>query len=111
MELSMLKDLFFVGEEQAIDEFIAGLKARCIKNGDIRVAVTPAGEERVLYNSENNTYFSQRMYVLKKRPSKRVFRSRRRLRGGPYCLYSAPSEERPRFTLCEHGERISESLK
>lgn len=68
MELSMLKDLFFVGEEQAIDEFIAGLKARCIKNGDIRVAVTPAGEERVLYNSENNTYFSQRMYVLKKDP-------------------------------------------
>lgn len=64
MEISFLKQLFFIGEQEKIDEFCATLKARCVKNGDIQTVQTEYGIEKVMFNSENNTYFTQHMVVL-----------------------------------------------
>lgn len=65
MELEILKDVFFVGEEQAINDFVATLKPRCIK------ATTETAEEnghtvRLLFNSEDDSYISPYMHKYKK---------------------------------------------
>ena len=73
MELSVLKSVFFVGEENAIDTFMATLKPRCIQPSDVMVNEN-GGIYRTLYNSENETYISPSMTVYFESPvSGRLF--------------------------------------
>ena len=62
MELSVLKSVFFVGEENAIDTFVGTLKPRCIQPSDVMVNEN-GGIYRTLYNSEDGTYISPSLTV------------------------------------------------
>lgn len=64
MELTALKDLFFVGSADTVDAFCNGLKPRCIKVSEkFQTLRTEYGEEKVLYNSEDDTYITPHMEV------------------------------------------------
>ena len=64
MELTALKELFFVGSADTVDAFCAGLKPRCIKVSEkFQTLHTEYGEEKVLYNSEDDTYITPHMEV------------------------------------------------
>lgn len=71
MELSVLKDVFFIGTEEVIDAFIATLKPRCIKPSTESVcdSADTAGvgqSVRLLFNTEDSTFISPYMHVFKR---------------------------------------------
>lgn len=67
MELNVLKSVFFVGEENRIEEFVANLKPRCIQASNVMVHEN-GGIYRTVYNSENDTYISPSMTEYFKSP-------------------------------------------
>lgn len=67
MNLETLKNVFFIGTSEKVDELCASLKPRCIQPTD-KLATIGGTTERLLYNSENDTYISQHMDVYKECP-------------------------------------------
>ena len=62
--MTALKDLFFVCSADTVDAFCNGLKPRCIKVSEkFQTLHTEYGEEKVLYNSEDDTYITPHMEV------------------------------------------------
>lgn len=65
MNLEILKDVFFIGEQEKIDELIGTFKTRCIQPTSFTVDAGNGVQERVVYNSEKDEYISQHMNVYK----------------------------------------------
>lgn len=61
MNLQTLKDVFFIGDEQEVDELIATFKTRCIQPSPLTVDAGNGVQERVVYNTEKDEYISQHM--------------------------------------------------
>lgn len=64
MEKQSLKDLFFIGSKEAVEEFLSQIKARCIQvpTDDRYLTInTQYGVEKVVYNSDHDSYFDQHM--------------------------------------------------
>ena len=60
MNIDVLRDLFFVGDQADIDAFVASLKPRCIKPTD-KTAVVDGVVNHLVYNTENGTYIAPDM--------------------------------------------------
>lgn len=61
MELSILKSVFFFGEEEQIDAFLGTLKPRCIKETSKSITLSDGSVSRLVYNTEKNSYIDQYM--------------------------------------------------
>lgn len=61
MELSILKMVFFFGEEDQINNFLGTLKPRCIKETNKSITLSDGSVSRLVYNTENNSYIDQYM--------------------------------------------------
>ncbi len=62
MEKTSLKELFFIGSDEEIEEFVGGLKARCLKPTDKAIKDEEGNVlEKLIFNTEDQTYVSQHM--------------------------------------------------
>lgn len=62
MNLNVLKEFVLMGDESAKDAFISTLKTRCIQATDVTTVVNGV-EEKLFFNSENDTYFDRWMTI------------------------------------------------
>lgn len=67
MNLETLKNEFFIGDEEKVNELCASLKSDCIQSTDKTVTINGTAE-RLLYNSEDDSYISQHMDIYKECP-------------------------------------------
>lgn len=68
MEKEFLKDLFFIGSDEEIEALVAGLKARCLKATNKVLDDGQGHIEKLIFNTENQTYISQTMEEYKECP-------------------------------------------